>query len=64
MENFLDPAIIRKGMEAIKDEMKDVQREAHLIEAEMESRFQGLVAQKEAKKRNLPPSITEELETA
>ena len=43
MENFLDPAIIKKGMEDIKEQMREVQKEAHVIESEMENKFQNMV---------------------
>ena len=58
MENFLDPHVIRKGMDEIKEQMREVQKEAHLIEGEMESRFKHMVAQNEAKMRNVPMSLT------
>jgi hypothetical protein len=44
LENFLDPNVIRKGMDEIKEQMREVQREAHNIEGEMESRFKHMVA--------------------
>ena len=58
MENFLDPAIIKRGMEDIKEQMREVQKEAHLIENEMESKFKNMVVQNEAKLRNVPKSLT------
>lgn len=36
MENYLDPNVIKKGIEEIKEQMKGVQVEAHQIENEME----------------------------
>lgn len=62
MEGFLDPTIIKKGMDDIKEQMRDVQREAHVIESEMESRFKDMMLKNEAKKRNVPASLTSELE--
>lgn len=62
MEGFLDPTIIKKGMDDIKEQMRDVQREAHVIESEMESRFKDMMLKNEVKKRNVPASLTSELE--
>lgn len=62
MEQFLDPKVIRKGMDEIKDQMKDIQREAFIIENEMESRFKDLMMKNEVKKRMLPESLTSEME--
>jgi len=42
--------------------MREVQREAHNIEGDMESRFKSMLMQNEAKKRHLPASLTSELE--
>lgn len=64
MENFLDPGIIKRGMDQIKEQMREVQKEAHLIESDMESRLKGMIAANEAKKRHIPPSLTSELEEA
>lgn len=61
MENFLDPSVIKKGVEDMKEQMREVQKEAHLIESEMESRFRNMVVQNEAKLRNVPMSLTQEL---
>ena len=63
MENFLDPAIIKKGMEDIKEQMREVQKEAHVIESEMESKFHNMVIQNEAKMRHVPKSLTQQLES-
>jgi hypothetical protein len=38
--------------------MRLVQKEAHSIEVEMESRFKDMLAKNEAKMRNMPISIT------
>ena len=35
MEGFLDPEVIKKGMEEIKAQMREVQREAQIIETDM-----------------------------
>ena len=58
MEHYLDPKIIGKGISEIKEQMREVQKEAHLIESEMEERFKHMVAQNEAKLRNVPLSLT------
>jgi hypothetical protein len=44
----------------IKEQMKDVQREALLIETEMEKRF-GDMLMRNTQRRYLPKSLTEEL---
>lgn len=49
-------------MDEIKDQMKDIQREAFIIENEMESRFKDLMMKNEVKKRMLPESLTSEME--
>jgi len=43
--------------------MREVQRDAHLIEHEMEEHFKGLLAKNEARLRNLPVSLTQEIES-
>ena len=58
MEGFLDPEVIKKGMEEIKAQMREVQREAQIIETDMQSRFQHMTMQNEAKRRNVPASLT------
>ena len=35
----MDPAVVRRGMDEIKEQMRDVQKEAHLIESDMEHRL-------------------------
>ena len=40
--------------------MREVQKEAHVIETEMEQRFQYMLAQNEAKMMNLPNSLTQD----
>ena len=64
LENFMDPQVLKKGLEEIKEQMRDVQKEAHEIENQMESRFFDMVGQREAKLRGMPKSITEEVENA
>ncbi len=39
---LMDPTILKKGIEIIKEEMRDMQREAHLIESDLEKRLQGI----------------------
>ena len=39
----LDPTILQKGIATIKEQMKDVQREALSIETEMEKRFSDML---------------------
>ena len=62
MENYLDPNVIKKGVEQIKEHMKEVQMEAHQIESDMESRFKDLLVKHEAQKRQMPHSLTSELD--
>ena len=56
----LDPTILQKGIATIKEQMKDVQREALAIETEMETRFNGML-HKNSQRRYLPQSLTEEI---
>ena len=56
----LDPTILQKGIATIKEQMKDVQREALNIETEMEKRFSDML-HKNSQRRYLPKSLTEEL---
>lgn len=56
----LDPSLLQKGISVIKEQMKDVQREALQIETEMERRFSDMV-ERNAQKRYLPKSITDEI---
>jgi len=51
-------------MDEIKEQMRDVQKEAHVIESDMEQRLQNMIAANEAKKMNIPASLTQELEAA
>ena len=56
----LDPTILSKGISTIKEQMKDVQREALAIETEMEKRFSDMI-HKNSQRRYLPQSLTEEI---
>lgn len=57
---LLDPTILQKGIAVIKEQMKDVQREALNIETEMEKRFSDML-HKNSQRRYLPQSLTEEI---
>ena len=59
-EGALDPTILQKGIDLIKEQMKDVQKEALMIETEMEKRF-GDMLNRNAQRRYLPKSLTEEI---
>jgi hypothetical protein len=39
----LDPTLLQKGINLIKEQMKEVQREASTIETEMEKRFSDML---------------------
>lgn len=56
----LDPTILQKGISTIKEQMKDVQREALMIETEMEKRFSDMIT-KNTTRRYLPSSLTDEI---
>ena len=56
----LDPSVLQKGIAVIKEQMKDVQREALQIETEMENRFSDMM-HKNSQRRYLPQSLTEEI---
>ena len=56
----LDPTILQAGISTIKEQMKDVQREALMIETEMEKRFSDMINKNNAN-RYLPKSLTEEI---
>jgi len=51
-------------MDEIKEQMRDVQKEAHLIESDMETRLQDMIAANEAKKMGIPASLTQEMKAA
>jgi len=38
----MDPNVVRRGVEELREQMKDMQREAMLIEGDMEKRFQAM----------------------
>jgi hypothetical protein len=57
----LDPEIVKKGIKTIKEQMLEVQKEAHIIETDMEARFKQMLLQNEAKRRNMPASLTSEM---
>lgn len=38
----MDPNIVKKGIEEIKDQMRDMQKEAVAIETDMERRFHAM----------------------
>ena len=63
MEHYMDPSVVGKGIDAIKEQMRGVQMEAAAIESEMEGRFTALLGRREAHLRGVPKSITEELTT-
>ena len=50
-------------MSEIKEQMKEIQKEAYLIESEMEGKFQSMMLKNEVKKKMLPESLTSEMET-
>ena len=60
--DLMDPNIVKKGIEDIKEQMRDMQKEAIMIENDMEKRFQA-ITQKTQQQRYLPQSLTEEFET-
>ena len=63
MEHYMDPSVVGKGIEAIKESMRGVQLEAQAIENEMESRFTAMLGRREAQIRGVPKTLTEELTT-
>lgn len=62
MEQFLDPKVIQRGMKEIREQMREMQKEAHLIETEMETKFTSFMLKNEVKKKMLPESLTSEME--
>ena len=64
LDGYMDPQVLKKGMDEIKEQMREVQKEAHAIESEMEGRFTDMVSRREAKLRGIPNSLTEELTQA
>ena len=55
----MDPRVVRKGIEDVREEMRDMQREALAIENDMERRRHEQML-KTQQTRYLPQSITEE----
>jgi len=43
--DLMDPNLVKKGIEDIKEQMRDMQREALMIENDMEKRYHS-IAQK------------------
>lgn len=56
----LDPTLLQKGINVIKEQMKDVQKEALAIETEMERRFSDMI-NRNTQMRYLPKSLTDEI---
>ncbi len=56
----LDPTLLQKGINIIKEQMKDVQKEALAIETEMERRFSDML-NRNTQRKYLPKSLTDEL---
>lgn len=44
---LMDPIVLKKGIEIIKEEMREMQREAHLIESDLEKRLQGITTRQQ-----------------
>jgi hypothetical protein len=57
----MDPNILKKGIEDVREQMRDLQREAHLIESDMEKRREEAIF-KTQQQRHMPQSITEEFD--
>ena len=60
--DMMDPNIVKKGIEDIKEQMREMQKEAYMIENNMEKRYQA-ISQKNQQQRYLPQSLTEEFDT-
>ena len=58
----MDPLIVKKGIEDIREQMRDMQREAHLIESDMEQRRQAAILKTQTQ-RYLPQSLTDEFDS-
>ena len=58
----MDPNIVKKGIEEIKEQMRDMQKEALMIENDMEKRYLA-ISQKNQQQRYLPQSLTEEFDS-
>ena len=57
----MDPQIVKKGIEDIKEQMRDMQKEAVNIETDLERRFHAMQT-KTQQQRYLPQSLTEEFD--
>ena len=60
--DLMDPNIVKKGIEDIKEQMRDMQKEALMIENDMEKRYHA-ISQKNQQQRYLPQSLTEEFDS-
>lgn len=60
--DMMDPNVVKRGIEDIKEHMKDMQREAIMIENDMEKRFHQM-NQRTQHQRHLPQSLTEEFDS-
>ena len=56
----MDPRVVKRGMEEVREEMREMQREAHYIEQDMERRREEQV-KKTQLTRYLPQSLTDEV---
>ena len=59
--DLMDPQIVKKGIEDIKEQMRDMQKEAVNIETDLERRFHAMQT-KTQQQRYLPQSLTEEFD--
>lgn len=53
---------MKKGISDIKEQMREVQREAQLIEGDLERRFRDMTL-KQQQQKYLPQSLTEEFQS-
>ena len=59
--DLMDPQIVKKGIEDIKEQMRDMQKDAVNIETDLERRFHAMQT-KTQQQRYLPQSLTEEFD--
>ena len=59
--DLMDPKIVKKGIEDIKGQMREMQKEAVNIETDLERRFHAMQT-KTQQQRYLPQSLTEEFD--
>ena len=59
--DLMDPKIVKKGIEDIKEQMREMQKEAVNIETDLERRFHAMQT-KTQQQRYLPQSLTEEFD--